>query len=77
MGPTSGTGTVYPLGVHPRFLVGFVLFNLLFSVYVLYIVVCVFVLLFLAIVLSVRLRSTTSHYHPLWFLKTLLIAFDL
>ena len=27
MGATSGAGTAYPSGVHPRFLMGFVLFD--------------------------------------------------
>ena len=44
----------------PRFLVGFVLLDLLFYVYVLWIVVCPFVLFLLAIVLSVLLRYTDS-----------------
>ena len=43
----------------PRFLVGFVLLDLWFYMYVLYIVVCPFVLFLLAIVLSV-LRYTDS-----------------
>ena len=44
--------------VHPRLLVGFVLFDLSFLLSVLYIVVCPFVPFLLAIVLSVRLRFT-------------------
>jgi len=49
----------------PRLLVGSVLLDLQFYVYVLWIVVCPFVLDLLAIVLSVRLRYTDSDYLPL------------
>ena len=48
--------------VHPRFLVGFLLLDLSFYVYVLSIVVCPFVLFILAIVLSVLLPYTDSDY---------------
>ena len=64
-GATSGSGTTYPSRVHvftTGFLVGFVLLNLKFHVYVLYIVVCHFVLFLLAIVMSVLLRYTDSDY---------------
>ena len=44
----------------PPFLVGFLLLNLLFYMYVLSIVVCPFVVFLLAIVLSVLLRYTVS-----------------
>ena len=46
----------------PRFLVGFVLIDLQFYVYILQIVVCPFVLFLLATVLSVLLRFTDSEY---------------
>ncbi len=46
--------------VRPRFLVGFVLLDLQFYVYILQIVVCPFVFFLLAIVLSVLLRFTDS-----------------
>ena len=49
--------------VHPQFLVGFVLLDLWFYMYVLLIVVCPFVLFLLAIVLSVLLQCTDSDYH--------------
>ena len=48
--------------VHPRFLVGFMLLDLQFYVYVLQIVVCPFLLFLFAIVLSVLLRYTDSDY---------------
>jgi hypothetical protein len=48
-----------------RLLVGSVLLDLQFYVYVLWIVVCPFVLDLLVIVLSVRLRYTDSDYLPL------------
>ena len=64
-GVTSGVGTVYPSGA-PQFtlgfLVGFVLLDLYFYMYVLQIVVCPFVLFLSAIVLSVLLRYTDSDY---------------
>ena len=47
----------------PPVLVGFVLHDLQFYVFVLQIVVCPFVLFLLAIVLSVLLRYTDSDYH--------------
>jgi len=47
--------------IHPQFLVGFVLLDLYFYMYVLLIVVCPFVFFLLAIVLSV-LRFTDSDY---------------
>jgi hypothetical protein len=47
---------------YPRFLVGFVLLDLQFDMYVLLIVVCPFVLFLLAIVLSVLLLFTDSDY---------------
>ena len=53
--------------VHPRFLVGFVLLDLLFYMYAF----CPFVLFLLAIVLSVLLQYTDSDY-PFWYLQTLL-----
>ena len=63
---TSGGGTVYPSRApeSPRqLLVWFMLLDLLFYVYVLYIVVCPFVRLFrLTIVLSVLLRFKDSDY---------------
>jgi len=46
----------------PLFLVAFLLLDLLVDVYVLYIVVCPFVLSLLAIVLSVLHRFTDSDY---------------
>ena len=49
---------------HPRFLVGFMLLDLQFHVYVLQIVMCPFVPFLLAIVLSV-LRYTDSSNYPL------------
>ena len=49
----------------PWFLVGFVLRDLQFYMYVLQIVVCPFILFLLAIVLSVLLRYTDSDYLPL------------
>jgi hypothetical protein len=55
----SGT-TTYCILRSPRFLVGFVFLDLLFYVYVLWIVVCPFVLFLLAIVLSVLSRFTDS-----------------
>ena len=60
-GATSGAGTAYSSEYlsSPLFLVGFVLLDLQFYVYVLSIVVCHFVLFLLAIVLSV-LRYTDS-----------------
>ena len=48
--------------VHTRFLVGFVLLDLQFCVYVLQIVVCPFVIFPLAIVLSVILQFTDYDY---------------
>ena len=48
--------------VHPHFLVGFVLLDLEFYVFVLQIVVCPFVFFLLAIVLSVLLRYTDANY---------------
>ena len=48
--------------VHPRFVMGFVLLDLKFYVYVLYIFVCPFVLFLWAIVLSVLLPYTDSDY---------------
>ena len=48
--------------VHPRFLLGFVLLDLQFYMYVLQIVVYPFVLFLLTIVLSVLLRYTDSNY---------------
>ena len=65
-GATSGAGTVYPSGAPeglPRFLVGFMLLNLQFYVYVLQFVICPFVPFLLAIVLFVLLRYTNSDYH--------------
>jgi len=65
-GVTSGVGTAYPSGAPeftPRFLVGFMLLDLLFHIYVLLIGVCPFVLFLLAIVLSVLLRFTDSDCH--------------
>ena len=64
-GATSRTGTAYPCGapaLTPRFLVGFVLLDLQFYVYVLQIVACPFVRFLMAIVLSVPLRFTDSDY---------------
>ena len=58
----SPVSTFRSTWVHPRFLVGFVLLDLWFYVYVLQIVVCPFVLFLLAIVLSVRLRLTDYDY---------------
>jgi hypothetical protein len=59
MGAISGAGTAYLSG-SPRFLVGFVLLDLIFLCSVLYIVVCPFVLFLLAIMLSVLLRFVDS-----------------
>ena len=66
---TSGTGTAYPSGAPEfttpplhRFLVGFVLLDLQFYVYVLQIVVCHFVIFLLAVALSVLLRYKDSYY---------------
>ena len=58
--------------VHPRFLVGFVLLDLQFYMYVLLIVVCPFVLFLLAIVLSVLIQIY-RFWLPLWYLQSLLI----
>ena len=73
-GVTSGVGTAYPSGA-PRFtlgfLLGFVLLDLYFYMYVLQIVVCPFVLFLSAIVLSVLLRYTDSDY-PFGFFKLFL-----
>ena len=72
---TSGAGTAYPSEAPeftPRFLVGFVLLNLQFYVYVLQIVVCPFALLFLAIVLSVLLLFTDTDY-PFGIFKLFLV----
>ena len=59
---TFPAGTAYPSGarVHPRFLVGFVLLDLQFYMYVLQIVVCPVVLFLFAIVLHVLLRYKNS-----------------
>ena len=48
--------------MYPRFLVGFVLLDLQFYMYVLLIVVCPFGLFLLGIVLYVLLRFTDSDY---------------
>ena len=74
MGANSGAETAYPSGTpefSPRNLVGFVLLDLQFYVYILQIVVCPFVLFLLAIVLSV-LRFTDSDY-PFGIFKLFLI----
>ena len=58
--------------VHSRLLVGFVLLDLQFYVYVLQIVVCSFVLFLLAIIVLSVLRFTDSHY-PFGIFKLILI----
>ena len=61
--------------VHPRFVVGFMLLDLQFYVYVLQIAVCSFVLILLAIVLCVLLRFTDSDY-PFGIFKLFLQSYN-
>ena len=63
-GATSGAGTAHPSGA-PEFTPGFQwgsCYSIQFYLYVLFIVVCPFVLFLLAIVLSVLLQYTVSDY---------------